>query len=60
MNFLNAIAQVTASTFWNYDTTLEQKREIYANASSNMDALRDITPHSGAYFVRSALVPAGL
>ncbi|KAH9893386.1 FAD-binding domain-containing protein [Cubamyces lactineus] len=46
----NSVWHVTASTFWNYDTSLEQKREIYANASSNMDALREITPQSGAYF----------
>ncbi|KAI0333866.1 FAD-binding domain-containing protein [Cubamyces sp. BRFM 1775] len=46
----NSIWHVTASAFWNYDTSLEEKRKIYANASSNMDALREITLQSGAYF----------
>lgn len=45
-------AQVTASTFWNFNTTVQQKREIYANFSTHMDLLREITPYSGAYFVR--------
>ncbi|KAI0353743.1 FAD-binding domain-containing protein [Trametes cingulata] len=45
-----SIWHVTASTFWNFDTSVEAKRAIYANFSAHMDLLRDITPGSGAYF----------
>ncbi|OJT09758.1 hypothetical protein TRAPUB_13717, partial [Trametes pubescens] len=45
-----SIWHVTASTFWNFNTTLQQKREIYANVSAHMELLREITPSSGAYF----------
>lgn len=49
--YSHKLFQVTASTFWNFNTTIDQKRGIYANFSSHMDLLREITPGSGTYIV---------
>ncbi|KAJ7589809.1 FAD-binding domain-containing protein [Mycena floridula] len=38
-----------SSKFWNFDTTLAQRKTIYANHSAAIQGLRDITPTSGAY-----------
>lgn len=47
--------QVTASSFWNFDTTVEQRRMIYESSTLTMNLLRDITPGAGAYQVSNAL-----
>ena len=46
--------KVTASNFWNFDTS-STKRNIYHNMSKSMDSLRSITPGSGAYLVRYSI-----
>jgi hypothetical protein len=45
------VLKVTASTEWGFDSPTAFKREKYQNLTSNMDALRRITPNGGAYQV---------
>ncbi|KAI5118822.1 hypothetical protein M0805_009400 [Coniferiporia weirii] len=40
---------VTASGFWNFNTTFVERLEIYSLLTKAMDPLRRITPGSGAY-----------
>ena len=47
--------QVTASNFWNFDTSSTERNNIYHNMSQSMDSLRRITPGSGAYLVRHSI-----
>lgn len=43
--------KVVIAEFWNYNTTYEQREQIYASTTSSMTALRALTPSSGAYQV---------
>ena len=42
---------VTASFAWNFDTTLDGRQQVWSHTSHTFDALRALTPGSGAYVV---------
>lgn len=43
--------QVTTSAFWEFNSTLHERKRIYKSLSEGMDPIRLITPGSGAYQV---------
>ncbi|KAI9566290.1 FAD-binding domain-containing protein [Boletus coccyginus] len=45
----SSLWHVVIAEFWNYNTTYEQREQIYASTSRSMTALRALTPGSGAY-----------
>lgn len=45
----SSLWHVTASKFWNFDSSSAERKNIYHNMSQSMDRLRKITPDSGAY-----------
>lgn len=47
--------KVFSSKFWNFDETLAGRQSIYLNLTSAIQGLRDITPSSGAYQVRTVV-----
>ncbi|THH06479.1 hypothetical protein EW145_g4058 [Phellinidium pouzarii] len=45
----NSMWHLTASTSWNFNTTLDERIQIFKNLTANMDILRKATPGGGAY-----------
>ncbi|KAH8108811.1 FAD-binding domain-containing protein [Phellopilus nigrolimitatus] len=45
----NSMWHVTTSSFWNFNTTFDERVQIYSSLTSNMDVVRNITRGSGAY-----------
>jgi len=45
------MAQLAMHESWDFNTTTAQKVVAYQNLSKLAQSMRDIAPHSGAYFV---------
>ncbi|THH08062.1 hypothetical protein EW145_g2966 [Phellinidium pouzarii] len=45
----NSMWHLTASTSWNFNTTLNERVQIFKTLTQNMDIIRKVTPDSGAY-----------
>lgn len=48
----STILKLTTATTWNFNTTFDERMEIYSNLTTNMNIVRNITSGSGAYLVR--------
>ncbi len=46
------VRQVIYIDYWAYNTTVAERAQIYQGLEDDAQALRDIAPHSGVYWVR--------